>query len=101
MHLATGQGVALPGSPFDLHVDAGSAHPLACSIPKEVLPLCGTVGVDGDTCGCKLILQTFDQMNNACTKGGARVEFSHTSEQKTGEGELLQRAFDANNWTEP
>ena len=68
------QGVALPGSPFLLHVDSGTAHPLACCVPREALPLCGVVGLESEHAGCKLWLQTFDRMKNACTRGGASIE---------------------------
>jgi len=68
------QGVALPGSPFILHVDSGTAHPLACCVPCEALPLCGVVGLESEHSGCKLWLPTFDRMKNACTRGGASIE---------------------------
>ena len=60
------QKVAMPGSPFELTVEPGSAHPAATSLPSEMLPLCGVVG----ELGCVKFV-TRDRMGNLCVVGEA------------------------------
>ena len=68
------QGVSLPGSPFALVVRPGAANAAATRLPGDIaLPLRGHVGT-GPEDGCKLLFWTTDQIGNACTAGGAKVE---------------------------
>ena len=66
-------GAPLPGSPFALTVNPGPAHAAASKLPEESMPLMGRVGT-GSSDGCKMVLQTYDQIGNACISGGAPVE---------------------------
>ena len=85
------QAVALPGSPFELTVVPGAAHPMATSLPTDELggtqPLRGVVGEMGSV---KIV--TNDRMGNRCEVGGAplRVESKdpqlQTSEIDNGDG---------------
>lgn len=69
--------VALPGSPFELIVHPGPAHPLATHVPHEALPIEGVVGTTSDKgAGCLLHMHVADRMGNWCTSGGAAVTTS-------------------------
>lgn len=63
------QKAALPGSPFELTVDPGPAHPAATRLPAELLPLQGVVGEMGS-----VRFFTRDRMGNLCTVGAAPVK---------------------------
>ena len=78
---ATEPVVPLPGSPFNLNVVPGTAHPLSTKIPPEVLPLRGALEITGTStsqarearCSCTLRLLARDKMGNRCLTGGANV----------------------------
>ena len=69
------QAAPLPGSPFELTVLPGAAHPVATSLPMNDMgiaaPLQGIVGEAGS-----VTIVTSDRMGNRCQVGGAplRVE---------------------------
>ncbi len=68
------QAAELPGSPFALTVKPGPAHSAATKLPTDLAaPIRGHVGTSADD-GCRLTFWTHDQIGNACTEGGAKVE---------------------------
>jgi hypothetical protein len=62
------QRMALPGSPFELSVEPGIAHPIATKLDRALLPLNGVVGDIGS-----VRFVTCDRMGNRCIEGGAPV----------------------------
>ena len=62
------QRMALPGSPFELSVEPGIAHPIATKLDRALLPLNGIVGDIGS-----VRFVTCDRMGNRCIEGGAPV----------------------------
>ena len=85
------QTAALPGSPFELKVEPGVAHPVATSLAVDEfgasIPLRGVVGDAGS-----VVIATSDRMGNRCVVGGAplRVETKskdlRTSQIDQGDG---------------
>ena len=65
------QAVAVPGSPFHLHVLPGPAHARSTQISSA--PLRGMVGTTEDT-GCTMVVHAADRMGNLCSAGGARMQ---------------------------
>ena len=80
--------IPLPGSPFELHVKPGVAHPLSTQIPPSELPLRGSLEKLSDVelrmsrpgekprqprCKCELLLHACDKMGNICDSGGADI----------------------------
>ena len=62
--------VALPGSPFRLHVAPNVAHASSTRLPTTTVA--GFVG-DAEGAGCGMTVEAFDLMGNACVEGGAQV----------------------------
>ena len=94
--------VPLPGSPFKLVVDPGSAYALTTRIPDDVLPLSGALelalpkeaGAKSEPrCICTLNLQARDRMGNACKQGGANVVCGCTD----AESGVVSRTIDHGN----
>ena len=81
------QKAALPGSPFELTVDPGSAHAVSTKLSTNQLPLKGTVGETGS-----VRIVTCDRMGNLCIVGGAPVQVDaktsvlQTSTHDNGDG---------------
>lgn len=74
------QSAALPGSPFELVVKPGSAHPVATSLSMDefgcALPLVGVVGDAGS-----VVIATSDRMGNGCVVGGAPFKVETKSKE--------------------
>ena len=64
------QMLPLPGSPFDLLVEPGSAYAASSRIPAESLPLAGIANEEWQH---GLNFRTADMLGNVCTKGGADI----------------------------
>ena len=70
------QAVALPGSPFDLRVEAGPSYALSSRLPLEALSQ--EVGVE-----CAVIVTTADRMGNPRFTGGDKARFLLTCDSRT------------------
>lgn len=70
------QKAALPGSPFELTVEPGPAHPGATMLPTAMLPLKGVVGEMGS-----VRFVTCDRMGNLCIVGEAPVRVDAKTEK--------------------
>lgn len=60
----------LPGSPFDLYVEPGSAYAASTKLPDEKLVLTGMADEEWQK---GLVLRTADILGNLCVKGGANL----------------------------
>ena len=76
------QAAPLPGSPFELTVLPGAAHPVATSLSMDetgrALPLRGVVGEAGS-----VTIATSDRMGNKCKVGGAPLRVESKSKELT------------------
>ena len=72
------QSAPLPGSPYELNVRPGPAHPITTSLPMDeygrVLPLRGIVGNPG-----YVLIAASDKIGNRCTFGGSPMDVATKS----------------------